>query len=157
MKGGNPVNQVGRNPSANRSGARALIQKKVMLEAPSPSSITFHLSLIPSYPSPPPASAQGSAFKKTTYFFKLPRLDKEIAKLSALLPKIALQQYINKCLIDEMFLSEIREEDPKDGPDGQIFRKDHVDVVSATQRVIHHGAYSRADYGLSSFIHNKRK
>lgn len=146
-------------------------------------------------------------------------MDKEIAKLSALLPKIALQQYINKCLIDEivitnniegvystrkeigeilddlegesknrffglvnkyaalqskedlsintsqdirnlydeMFLSEMREEDPKDVPDGQIFRKSHVDVVSATQRVIHHGAYSRADYGLSSFIHNKRK
>ena len=32
--------------------AQALIQRKVMLEAPSPSSITFHLSLIPSYPSP---------------------------------------------------------------------------------------------------------
>ena len=32
--------------------AQALIQRKVMLEAPSPSSITFLLSLIPSYPSP---------------------------------------------------------------------------------------------------------
>ena len=48
-------------------------------------------------------------------------------------------------LYDEMFLSEIREEDSKDVPDGQM---DHVDVV---------GAYSRANYGLSSFIHNKRK
>lgn len=138
---------------------------------------------------------------------EIARLDKEIAKLSALLPKIALQQYINKCLIDEivitnniegvystrkeigeilddlegksknrffglvnkyaalqskedlsintsqdirnlydeMFLSEIREEDPKDVPDGQIFRKDHVDVVSATQRVIHHGAYPESE------------
>lgn len=44
-----------------------------------------------------------------------------------------------------MFLSEIREEDPKDVPDGQIFRKDHVDVVSATQRVIHHGAYPESE------------
>lgn len=32
-------------------------------------------------------------------------MDKEIAKLSALLPKIALQQYINKCLIDEIVIT----------------------------------------------------
>ena len=50
-------------------------------------------------------------------------MDKEIAKLSALLPKIALQQYINKCLIDEMFLSEIREEDPKDDRMDKYFEK----------------------------------
>lgn len=36
---------------------------------------------------------------------EIARLDKEIAKLSALLPKIALQQYINKCLIDEIVIT----------------------------------------------------
>lgn len=134
---------------------------------------------------------------------EITRLDKEISKLSRALPGIALNQYIKKCLIDEivitnsiegvhstrkeigeilddlekksgrrfsglvhkyealmtgsplsikdsydirslydeMFLSEIIEEDPKDAPDGKIFRKNHVDVVDPTQKVIHHGIY----------------
>ena len=134
---------------------------------------------------------------------EITRLDKEISKLSNELPGIALKQYINKCLIDEivitnniegvhstrkeigeilddlegksdkrffglvhkyetlmsgeplslensydvrnlydeMFLTEIIAENPKDKPDGKIFRKDHVDVVDSTQKVIHHGIY----------------
>ena len=134
---------------------------------------------------------------------EISRLDKNISQLSRALPGIALKQYINKCLIDEivitnniegvhstrkeigeilddlegksekrffglvnkynalvtgnylsikdshdiralydeMFLSEIIEENPKDKPDGEIFRKDHVDVVDSTQKVIHHGVY----------------
>ena len=40
-----------------------------------------------------------------------------------------------------MFLSEIIEENPKDEPDGEIFRKDHVDVFYPTQKVIHRGLY----------------
>lgn len=135
------------------------------------------------------------------------RLDKEIAKLVHNLPGIALKQYIDKCLIDEivitnniegvhstrkeigeilndlegksnkrffglvnkyvalltgndlsinnsrdiralydeMFRPEIIEEDPKDVPDGDIFRKDHVDIVSPTQKVIHHGLYPESE------------
>lgn len=131
------------------------------------------------------------------------RLDKYISLLSRSLPGVALKQYINKCLIDEivitnniegvhstrkeigeilddlegksdkrffglvnkynalitgnyesikdshdvralydeMFLSEIIEENPNDEPDGDIFRKDHVDVVDPAQKVIHHGVY----------------
>lgn len=131
------------------------------------------------------------------------RLDKDISLLSRSLPGVALKQYINKCLIDEivitnniegvhstrkeigeilddlegksdkrffglvnkynalitgnyesikdshdvralydeMFLSEIIEENPNDEPDGDIFRKDHVDVVDPAQKVIHHGVY----------------
>ena len=134
---------------------------------------------------------------------EITRIDKEIALVSHSLPEIALKQYINKCLIDEivitnniegvhstrkeigeilddlegksdkrffglvkkydalmagnyvsikdsrdvralydeMFLSEIIEEDPKDAPDGEIFRKDHVDIVDPTQKVIHNGLY----------------
>ena len=134
---------------------------------------------------------------------EITRLDKEISQLSHSLPGIALKQYINKCLIDEivitnniegvhstrkeigeilddlegksdkrffglvnkynalitgndlsikdsrdiralydeMFLTEIVEEDPKDAPDGEIFRKDHVNVVDSRQKVIHHGLY----------------
>lgn len=134
---------------------------------------------------------------------EISRLDKDISQLSRNLPGIALKQYINKCLIDEivitnniegvhstrkeigeilddlegksdkrffglvnkynalinghylpikdshdvralfdeMFLKEIVEENPKDEPDGEIFRKDHVDVVDPTQKVIHHGLY----------------
>ena len=134
---------------------------------------------------------------------EITRIDKEIALVSHSLPEIALKQYINKCLIDEivitnniegvhstrkeigeilddlegksdkrffglvkkydalmagnyvsikdsrdvralydeMFLSEIIEDDPKDAPDGEIFRKDHVDIVDPTQKVIHNGLY----------------
>lgn len=134
---------------------------------------------------------------------EITRLDKVISQLSNSLPGIALKQYINKCLIDEivitnniegvhstrkeigeilddlegksdkrffglvnkynalitgsyvsikdsrdirelydeMFLTEIVEEDPKDAPDGEIFRKDHVNVVDSRQKVIHHGLY----------------
>ena len=46
-----------------------------------------------------------------------------------------------RALYDEMFLSEIIEENPKDAPDGEIFRKDHVDIVDPTQKVIHNGLY----------------
>lgn len=134
---------------------------------------------------------------------EITRLDKAISQLSNSLPGIALKQYINKCLIDEivitnniegvhstrkeigeilddlegksdkrffglvnkynalitgsyvsikdsrdirelydeMFLTEIIEENPKDAPDGKIFRKDHVNVVDSRQKVIHHGLY----------------
>lgn len=134
---------------------------------------------------------------------EITRLDKAISQLSNSLPDIALKQYINKCLIDEivitnniegvhstrkeigeilddlegksdkrffglvnkynalitgsyvsikdsrdirelydeMFLTEIIEENPKDAPDGEIFRKDHVNVVDSRQKVIHHGLY----------------
>lgn len=134
---------------------------------------------------------------------EITRLDKAISQLSNSLPGIALKQYINKCLIDEivitnniegvhstrkeigeilddlegksdkrffglvnkynalitgsyvsikdsrdirelydeMFLTEIVEENPKDAPDGKIFRKDHVNVVDSRQKVIHHGLY----------------
>lgn len=132
---------------------------------------------------------------------EISRLDKAISQLTNALPGIALKQYINKCLIDEivitnniegvhstrkeigeiledlggksdkrffglvnkytalitesyipindskdvrflydeMFLSEIIEENPNDKPDGVLFRKDPVDVVDSTQKVIHHG------------------
>lgn len=138
---------------------------------------------------------------------EITRLDKEIFELSRALPKIALTQYINKCLIDEivitnniegvhstrkeigeilddledksdkrffglvrkyealmtgsypyindnqdikalydeMFLPEIIKENPKDAPDGEMFRKGPVDVVDPAQRVIHHGLYPESE------------
>ncbi|NLA70272.1 MAG: Fic family protein [Clostridiales bacterium] len=134
---------------------------------------------------------------------EITRIDKEISQLSHALPDIALKQYVYKCLIDEivitnniegvhstrreigemlddlegksgarfyglvnkyntlmaenyftitnssdirtlyddMFLSEIIEEDPNDALDGEIFRKNPVDVVDPSQRVIHHGLF----------------
>lgn len=138
---------------------------------------------------------------------EITRLDKEIALLSKQLPRIALRQYINKCLIDEivitnniegvhstrreigeildsleeknnrrfyglvnkyvallsgenleikrsqdirklydeMFFSEVIEENPKDAPDGEIFRKEGVDIVNAAQKVIHEGVYPESE------------
>ena len=40
-----------------------------------------------------------------------------------------------------MFLREIIEENPENEPDGEMFRKDPVDVVDPTQIIIHHGLF----------------
>lgn len=42
---------------------------------------------------------------------------------------------------DEFILDEIRNNDPKDVPDGEIFRADSVDVDSPTGKPIHRGVY----------------
>ncbi len=135
------------------------------------------------------------------------RIDKEVSVISGRLPGIALKQYIKKCLIDEILitndiegvystrkeigellddrnekngkrfyslvkryaalmsdgnlsiqssadirslydeilLKEIVEEDQKDEPDGEIFRKGHVDVISPTMKVIHTGLYPESE------------
>ena len=44
-------------------------------------------------------------------------------------------------LYDELVLDEVREENPREVPDGQIFRKDSVEVTSSTQKIIHRGLY----------------
>ena len=44
-------------------------------------------------------------------------------------------------LYDELVYDEIKEDDPKDLPDGEIFRKDSVSVNSSTQKEIHRGVY----------------
>lgn len=42
-------------------------------------------------------------------------------------------------IYDDIFLDEIRENDPKNEPDGEIFRKSSVSVYSPTEREIHRG------------------
>lgn len=49
--------------------------------------------------------------------------------------------FLMASLIDEIFLSEIIDENPEDEPDGVLFRKGHVDVVDPMQKVIHQGVY----------------
>lgn len=44
-------------------------------------------------------------------------------------------------IYDDLALKEIVEDDPKNMPDGEIFRKGPVDVTSPTQKVIHQGLY----------------
>lgn len=46
-----------------------------------------------------------------------------------------------RAIYDEVLLDEIREEDPKNLPDGEIFRKDLTEIRSETDRVIHKGMY----------------
>lgn len=46
-----------------------------------------------------------------------------------------------RAIYDEVFLEEIRAEDPKNLPDGEIFRKDLTEIRSETDRVIHKGMY----------------
>lgn len=44
-------------------------------------------------------------------------------------------------LYNEFALRDVIEENKKNEPDGEIFRKDHVDVLSGDNRVIHRGIY----------------
>ena len=44
-------------------------------------------------------------------------------------------------LFDDFLADEIRRDDPKNLPDGEIFRKDSVDIVSPTQKTIHQGVH----------------
>lgn len=50
-----------------------------------------------------------------------------------------------RSLYDDFILEEIKEEDSKNIPDGLYFRKGHVDVVSRSGKVIHHGLYPETD------------
>ena len=42
---------------------------------------------------------------------------------------------------DDLVLREVAEDDPKNIPDGKLFRKEIVDVTDSTQKVIHQGLY----------------
>lgn len=44
-------------------------------------------------------------------------------------------------IYDDLFYDEVAEDDITNLPDGEIFRKDSVDVKSSTQKVIHTGVY----------------
>lgn len=44
-------------------------------------------------------------------------------------------------LYDEVIADEIRRDNPHNLPDGKIFRRDSVDIVSSTQKTIHRGIY----------------
>ena len=48
-------------------------------------------------------------------------------------------------IYDDLVLKEVCEEDPKDRPDGELFRKDLVYVHSSTQKVIHTGLYPESE------------
>lgn len=47
-------------------------------------------------------------------------------------------------LYDEFVLAEIKADNPSNVPDGDIFRKESVEIVSASQKVIHKGLYPEA-------------
>lgn len=47
-------------------------------------------------------------------------------------------------IYDDLALKEVVEDDPKNMPDGKVFRKGPVDVTSPTQKVIHQGLYPEA-------------
>lgn len=46
-----------------------------------------------------------------------------------------------RAIYDDLALKEVVEDDPKNMPDGEIFRKGPVDVTNSTQEVIHQGLY----------------
>lgn len=46
-----------------------------------------------------------------------------------------------RTLYDDFLSDEIKNHDPENLPDGQLFRKHSVDIVSGTQKVLHRGLY----------------
>ena len=44
-------------------------------------------------------------------------------------------------LYDDFIADEIKRNNPRDLPDGKIFRKDSVDIVTSSQKIIHRGLY----------------
>ncbi|MBP3780969.1 MAG: Fic family protein [Selenomonas sp.] len=46
-----------------------------------------------------------------------------------------------RCLFDAFIADEIKRENPHNLPDGNIFRRDSVDIVSASQKTVHRGLY----------------
>ncbi len=49
-----------------------------------------------------------------------------------------------RAIYDDLALREVVEDDPKNMPDGKVFRKGPVDVTTPTQKVIHQGLYPEA-------------
>lgn len=46
-----------------------------------------------------------------------------------------------RALYDDFLLKEIKRDNPKNAPDGKLFRLDSVDVVTSSQKTIHRGEY----------------
>ena len=46
-----------------------------------------------------------------------------------------------RALYDDFIADEIRRDDPRNLPDGRIFRRESVDILSAGQKVLHRGVY----------------
>lgn len=65
-----------------------------------------------------------------------------------------------RAFYDEFILDEVRDAEPKNIPDGKLFRSGSVDVVSAKGKVLHRGVYPEAqiiqymDTALA-FLHNE--
>lgn len=62
-------------------------------------------------------------------------------------------------LYNDFILNEIKRNDPLNIPDGTIFRKNSVDIITGTQKIIHRGVYPETqiiDYITKSlqFLHN---
>lgn len=49
-----------------------------------------------------------------------------------------------RAIYDDLALKEVVEDDPKNAPDGEVFRKGPVDVTNPAQKVIHQGLYPEA-------------
>lgn len=49
-----------------------------------------------------------------------------------------------RAIYDDLTLKEVVEDDPKNAPDGEVFRKGPVDVTNPAQKVIHQGLYPEA-------------
>ncbi len=80
--------------------------------------------------------------------------NKEKKRLYGLVQKYMMLSYgqeftLKSCqdirkLYDEFVLAEVKADNPDNAPDGDIFRKEIVEIISSSQKVIHKGMYPEA-------------
>lgn len=83
-------------------------------------------------------------FRKSTYIQRFLHLKSVVDKYSKIINNEDI--YFNSCqdirkFYDTFALDEVLTEHPDWKPDGKIFRKDPVEITSATDKVLHQGVY----------------
>lgn len=111
----------------------------------------LHMSLVDEIKSTNDIEGVRSTRKEILMAFSVPESEQSFYRLGSIVNKyikIIQKEYIPlttsqdiRQLFDDFLADEIKRDDPKNLPDGKIFRKDRVDIVSPAQKTIHQGVY----------------
>ena len=111
----------------------------------------LHMSLVDEIKSTNDIEGVRSTRKEILMAFSVPESEQSSYRLGSIVNKyikIIQKEYIPlttsqdiRQLFDDFLADEIKRDDSKNLPDGKIFRKDRVDIVSPAQKTIHQGVY----------------
>lgn len=143
-------------------GELALLQEKILFDAgkcietiqqvPEAAVSQFlHTCLVDEIKSTNDIEGVRSTRKEIITAFSAPESEKRVLRLGSIVNKyikiiekeeipLETSQDIRD-LFDDFLFDEIRRDDLQNLPDGEIFRKSSVDIVSGTQKVLHRGVY----------------